>query len=341
LTQTLENALPKATQDFYRGRRVLVTGGLGFIGSNLARALVRLDCKVTIVDAFVPGHGANVANVRGIESDVEIHRFDAQDAERLAHLVEKQSVIFNLAGQVSHLDSMQFPEGDIAHNLLGPLGVLEACRKTNRNARVLYAGTRGQCGRPKRLPVPENAPFEPVDPNGVNKIAGEMYHLLYHRLYGIPACSLRLTNTYGPRHQMRTSRQGFLSWFIRQALDGETIQIYGDGAQLRDFTHVADVVRAFLLAGASEASAGKTYNLGSGHPISVRDIATLVIRLAGSGELRCIPYPPDKAPIEIGDYCADWTRNHEDLGWEPLVSLDAGLRETIAFYRENSPDYWP
>lgn len=331
--------MSQSLEEFYRGRRVLVTGGLGFIGSNLAHRLVKLGSRVSIVDALVPSHGGSYRNIGGIEDVVAVRVADMQSPRVAKEAVAGQEVIFNLMGQVSHVDSMANPRKDAEYNFLSHLSLLEACRRYNREAKVVYAGTRGQYGRPEYTPVDEGHPLRPIDVNGVNKQAAEGLHLVYHRAHGIRTVSLRLSNTYGPRQLMKHNRQGFIYWFVRQALEGQTIVIYGDGSQLRDFVYVDDVVDAFLLAGAREAADGEAFNVGSGRPTSVLEAAKLVIEACGRGGYRLMPFPEDRERIEIGDYYADTRKIERALGWRACVPLREGMRRTVAFFA-GSDRYW-
>ena len=326
---------------FYRGRSVLITGGLGFIGSNLARALVALGADVLIVDSLIPDYGGNLFNVAGLEDRLRINIADIRQQTTMNYLVQRQDVIFNLAGQVSHIDSMQDPHTDLEINCRAQLAILEACRRNNPDVKVVFAGTRQVYGRADSLPVSETHLVRPTDINGVNKAAGEYYHLVYNNVFGVRACSLRLTNVYGPRQLLKHNRQGFIAWFIRLAIEGREIQIYGDGRQMRDFVFVDDAVEAFLRAGASEASNGQVFNVGGFEPISHRDLVHLLIATAGSGSYRFVEWPPDKKAIDIGDFYADWRLIADTLGWRPHTTLADGLHETIAFYREHFAHYVP
>lgn len=324
--------------DSYAGKRCLITGGLGFIGSNLARALVRLGAQVVLVDSLIPDYGGNLRNIYDIEDKVTINITDVRDEYSMDYLVRGQDYLFNLAGQVSHLNSMQDPYTDLEINCRAQLSILEACRKYNRDLKIVFACTRQIYGRPVYLPVDERHPIQPVDVNGINKTAGEWYHILYYNVYGIRTCSLRLTNTYGPAMLIKHSRQTALGWFIRQVLNNEEIQIYGDGSQLRDYNYIDDVVDAFLRAGAMELANGQIYNLG-GRPINHRTLIETLIRVAGSGSYRCVPWPPERAKIDIGDVYSSYSRIQIDLGWEPQVQLADGLTRTIVYYREHGEFY--
>jgi UDP-glucose 4-epimerase len=325
-------------RDFYRGRKVLVTGGLGFIGSNLCRTLADLGAKVLAVDSLLPDYGGNLFNLSGYEEKVRINIADVR-GHGMEYLVKGQEVLFNLAGQVSHIDSMIDPFTDLEINCRSQLSILEAVRKGNPELKIVYAGTRQIYGKPQRLPVDEAHLLNPTDVNGINKVSGEMYHLVYHSVYGIRASSLRLTNTYGPRQLIRHNRQGFIGWFVRKAALGEEIEVFGDGAQKRDFNHVDDVVDAFLRAGAMPASDGQVFNLGDTKPLALLDLVKLLIEVAGSGSYRLVPFPEERKRIDIGDFHADTRKIRSVLGWEPGVPLARGLAETVAYYRAHHERY--
>ncbi|HXY39092.1 MAG TPA: NAD-dependent epimerase/dehydratase family protein [Vicinamibacteria bacterium] len=325
-------------RDFYAGRKVLVTGGLGFIGSNLCRTLAELGAGVTAVDSLLPDYGGNLFNLCGYEDKVRINIADVR-GHGMEYLVRGQDILFNLAGQVSHLDSMQDPVTDLEINCTSQLKLLEAVRRGNPELKVVYAGTRQVYGRPLYLPVDERHLLQPVDVNGINKISGEFYHLVYHQVYGIRASSLRLTNTYGPRQLIRHNRQGFIGWFVRQAAFGEEILVFGDGQQKRDFNHVDDVVDAFLRAGAMDKADGQVFNLGDVRPLSLLSLVELLIEVAGGGRYRLVPFPPERARIDIGDFYADTAKARSVLGWDPCVPLRSGLASTIAYYRDHREHY--
>ncbi len=325
-------------RDFYSGRRVLVTGGLGFIGSNLCRALADLGAVVTAVDSLLPDYGGNLFNLAGYEERVRINIADVR-GHGMEYLVRGQDVLFNLAGQVSHIDSMTDPMTDLEINCRSQLSLLEAVRKGNPGLKIVYAGTRQIYGKPQYLPVDEKHLLNPTDVNGINKISGEMYHLVYHSVYGIRASSLRLTNTYGERQLIRHDRQGFIGWFVRKAVLGEEIQVFGDGAQQRDFNHVDDVVDAFLRAGAMSAADGRVFNLGAEPPVSLLALAHTLVELGGRGGVRVVPFPAERKKIDIGDFYADTRLVRSTLGWEPRVALRDGLARTVAFYRTHQEHY--
>jgi UDP-glucose 4-epimerase len=326
-------------REFYRGRRVLITGGLGFIGSNLARELAELGADVLIVDSLLPDYGGNLFNIHGVEDRLRVNIADIRQGTTMNYLVRGREVIFNLAGQVSHLDSMSDPHTDLEINCRSQLTLLEACRQHNPGTKVVYAGTRQIYGRPDRLPVDESHLVRPTDINGINKAAGEQYHLVYNNIFGVRACSLRLTNVYGPRQLIRHNRQGFIGWFIRLALEGREIQIYGDGSQVRDFVFVSDVADAFLRAGYSDACNGGVFNVGGSQPIAHRELVTLLIKTAGAGSMRFVGWPPDARRIDIGSFYSDWSRFQAATGWTPLVDLETGFNRTLAYYRQHLSHY--
>jgi UDP-glucose 4-epimerase len=326
--------------DHYAGKAVLITGGLGFIGSNLARRLVDLGAQVTLVDSLLPDYGGNRFNLAGYEERLRVNIADVRDPYSMRALVQGQDVLFNLAGQVSHIDSMTDPVSDLEINTRAQLSILEACRHENPSIKVVYAGTRQQYGKPQYLPLDEQHLQHPTDVNGVNKLAGEWYHIVYHTAYGLRTTSLRLTNTYGPRQLLKHNRQGFIGWFVRLVVEGKAIQLYGDGRQLRDLTYVDDVVDAFLRAGASEATNGQVYNLGGQAPISLYDLAHLLVEIAGQGSVQLVPWPEDRKRIDIGDVYSSYAKIESTLGWRPTTDLQDGLRQTIAYYRRHRQHYW-
>jgi UDP-glucose 4-epimerase len=328
-----------AYREFYRGRRVLVTGGLGFIGSNLARQLVDLGADVLLVDAMIEDYGGNFFNIAGFADRVRVNISDVRNETVMDVLVRDREVIFNLAGQVSHIDSMRDPYTDLDINCRAQLSMLEACRKFNPSTKVVFAGTRQVYGKPDHLPVDESHLVRPIDVNGVNKAAGEYYHLLYNNVFGVRACSLRLTNVYGPRQLIKHSRQGFIGWFIRLAIEDKDIQVFGDGSQMRDFVFVDDAADAFLRAGACDPCDGEVFNVGGLEPIAHKDLVALLIDVAGTGSVRFVPWPPEKKQIDIGSFYSDSSKFSAATGWKPAVNLREGLRRTVEFYRANLPQY--
>ncbi len=324
----------------FAGSRVLITGGLGFIGSNLARRLVSDGSDVVLMDSLIPAYGGNPFNVDDIRDRIEIHFSDVRDRHSIKALVQGVDYVFNLAGQTSHLDSMTDPFTDLDINAAAQLSILEACREGNPGAKIVFASTRQIYGRPDYLPVDEAHPIRPVDVNGINKAAGESYHLLYNSVYGIQACALRLTNTYGPGMRVKDARQTFLGIWIKQVLTGEPIKVFGDGLQKRDFTYVDDCVAALLLAAANPAANGHIYNLGSSEVISLGALAELLIEVAGQGSFELVPFPPDRKQIDIGDYYGSSDLITADLGWAPSVALHEGLGRTLEYYRAHAEKYW-
>jgi UDP-glucose 4-epimerase len=326
-------------REFYRNRRVMITGGLGFIGSNLAHQLVSLGARVLVIDSLIPEYGGNLFNIRGIEDRLTVNIADVRQQSTMNYLVRERDVIFNLAGQVSHIDSMQDPYTDLEINCRAQLSLLEACRVHNPRVKVVFAGTRQIYGRPDSLPVSESHLVRPTDVNGINKAAGEYYHIVYNDVFGVRACSLRLTNVYGPRQLMKHNRQGFIAWFIRQVVEDGEIQLYGGGGQLRDFVFVDDAAEAFLRAGASDACNGRAFNVGGSEPISLRELVEMLIDIAGTGRVTHVEWPAAKKAIDIGDFHADSSLIRRTLGWQPVTPLRDGLERTIEFYRAHLDQY--
>jgi UDP-glucose 4-epimerase len=321
----------------FRGRRVVITGGLGFIGSALSRRLVDLGAAVTVIDSLVPEYGGNLFNIAGIEDRLRVNVSDVRDEHSLRALLHDQEILFNLAGQTSHLDSMRDPFVDLEINCRAQLSIVETCRKYNPAIRIVFASTRQIYGRPEYLPVDEKHLLRPVDVNGVHKMAGEWYHILYSNVYGVRASALRLTNTYGPRMRVKDARQTFLGVWIRRILRGEPLEVWG-GDQLRDFTYISDAVEAFLLA-AADSAVGRVYNLGGLRVVSLRELAETLVRVNGSGQYRLMEFPAERKNIDIGDYYADDSAARRELQWQPRVDLEEGLGETLAYYREHLPRY--
>ena len=324
----------------YKNAKVLITGGLGFIGSNLARALVAEGAEVTLVDSLIPFYGGNIFNIEDIRDKVTVNICDVRDPFAISYLLEEQNYLFNLAGQTSHLDSITDPQTDLDINVNAQLSILEACRKVNPNIKIVFASTRQIYGRPDYLPVNENHPIRPIDVNGINKLAGEWYHILYNNIYGIRSCALRLTNTYGPGMRVKDSRQTFLGIWMRSIIENKPIKVFGDGLQLRDFNYVDDCIQAFLIAGASDITNGKVYNLGSLEVINLKDLAGLLVNIETTAKYELMPFPPERKVIDIGDYYSDFNLIKNELGWEPKISLKIGLQKTLEFYKNNHKYYW-
>lgn len=326
-------------QEIFNKKKVLITGGLGFIGSTLAYRLVEFGAEVTLVDSLIPEYGGNLYNIAGLEDKVTVNISDVRDRSSMNYLVQGQDYIFNLAGTLSHTDSMKDPFTDLEINCVAQLSILESCRQYNPKVKILFAGTRGQYGKADYLPVDEKHLMHPTDVNGINNIAGEWYHILYNNVYGIRACSLRLTNTFGPRHQMKHHRQGIINWFMRQLIEGKKVRIFGAGDQVRDTNYVDDVVEALLLAMVSERTNGELYNIG-GTAVSLKTLVEKMIEVYGKGLYEIVEYPKEAQKIEIGDYIANWQKFHVATGWEPKVSLAEGLKRTFAYYEQNKKYYW-
>lgn len=320
------------------GQKVLITGGAGFIGSHLARRLVALGAKVTLVDSLIPQYGGNLHNFHDIAAQVRLNISDVRDPHSMKYLVQGVDLVFNLAGQTSHMDSMQDPFTDLEINSRAQLSILEALRHHNPTARMVFASTRQIYGRPDYLPVDEKHPQRPVDVNGINKISGESYHLLYHTVYGISTCALRLTNTYGPGMRIRDARQTFVGIWIRRLLEGQPFEVWG-GEQLRDFNYVDDVVDAFIVVATNPSAWGRLFNLGSAEVVSLTALADLLLEVNGGGRYQLREFPADRKKIDIGDYYSDFSLIHQQLGWQPRVTLREGLKRTLDYFREHGSHY--
>jgi UDP-glucose 4-epimerase len=319
------------------GKRVLITGGLGFIGSNLAISLLEKGAEVTLVDSLIPEYGGSLLNIRGYEKDLRVNISDVRDPHGLRQLLKGQHYLFNLAGQTSHMDSMADPFTDLAINCTAQLSILEACRDVNPELSIVFASTRQMYGQPDYLPVDEKHPVRPVDVNGINKMAGEWYHILYNNVYGIKSCSLRLTNTIGPRMRIKDARQTFVGIWIRRVLEGQPFDVWG-GEQLRDFTYVDDCVEAMIMAAQSQASAGKIYNLGGLGVVSLRELADMLVRCSqGSYSLRS--FPAERKKIDIGDYYSDASLIEQEIGWRPRTDIESALAKTLEYFRSCWQDY--
>ncbi|HRJ40477.1 MAG: NAD-dependent epimerase/dehydratase family protein [Caldilineaceae bacterium] len=325
-------------EEAFAGKRVLITGGLGFIGSNLARRLVKANAQVTLVDSLIPEYGGNLFNIAGIEDRVRVNISDVRDEHSMKYLVQGQDYLFNLAGQTSHMDSMQDPQTDLEINVRAQLSILESCRKYSPAAKIVFASTRQIYGKPDYLPVDERHPLRPVDVNGINKMAGEWYHILYNNVYGLAACALRLTNTYGPRMRVADARQTFLGIWVRLLLEGKSFEVWG-GEQLRDFSYVEDTIDALLLTAQNDAANGKVFNIGGEPVVSLLETAQLLVEANRGGEYAVRTFPAERKRIDIGDYYADDRLLREAMGWRPRTPLAEGLRQTLLYYQHHLYQY--
>jgi UDP-glucose 4-epimerase len=326
-------------RNYFTGKRVLITGGFGFIGSNLVRRLVNLNAKVDVVDSLAPETGSNPYNLADIINRISFTNADIRDAAKMKPLLRRKDFLFNLAGQSSHIGGMQTPIQDLEVNALAQLQLLETCREVNPEIQIVFAGTRQVYGRAGQLPVNEVAAVDPVDFNGVSKLAGELYHILSHRIYGLRTSSLRMINTYGPRMRVKDARQNFIGLWIKLILDGKKIPVFGTGQQIRDLNYVEDVVDAFLACAINPAAKGKIYNLGA-TPIKLVDLANLLITINGSGSYSVKPFPTELLAIDIRDYTGDYSKIRDELGWQPQTRLGDGIRKTLAYYHSNKEHYW-
>jgi UDP-glucose 4-epimerase len=329
---------PVGLTDAFAGARVMITGGLGFIGSTLAARLVALGADVLLVDNLLAEYGGNLFNVAPIREKVTIEIADIRDVRAMRALLKGRDYLFNLAGQTSHADSMTDPETDLAINCRAQLTLLEACRQVCPEIRIVYAGTRQVYGRPRYLPVDEKHPLRPVDVNGVNKMAGEAYHILFHDVYGIRATALRLTNVYGPRMRIKDARQTFVGVWLRAVLEGRPFEVW-DGAQLRDLSYVDDTVEALLLAATTTETAGGVFNVGGDRVVSLKELADMLLAAHGGGRYELREFPPERKRIDIGDYHTDDTLFRRTTGWAPRMALPDGLARSLAYFRAHLAEY--
>jgi len=329
-----------ADVDGFRDREVLITGGLGFIGSNLAISLVDLGARVTVLDAMRDDHGGNIFNVEPIRDRVAINFSDVRDESSLQYLVRGKDYIFHLAGQNDHVLSLTNPFPDIDINIKGSAMLLETCKRVNRDARLIYSGTRGEYGPAAMLPVGEDQPMRPRGIYELSSLTAQQLFQIYHDNHGVRSITLRLTNIYGERAQMRHSRFGVANWFVRLALDNEAIPVFGDGLLLRDFVYVQDAVEAMLRCAVTESAYGQVFNVGNSHASNFRELAETVVRVAGSGRWQLAPFSPERAAQEPGDFCSDIRKIGRVVGWRPVTSLEDGITKTVAFYRKFREHYW-
>lgn len=324
----------------FKGKEVLITGGLGFIGSNLSIELVRRGAHVTIIDNMLPRQGSNLFNIREIEGQITVNISDVRNQLSMNHLVKGKDYIFHLAGQVNHVDSMRNPLQDLDINCVGTLVLLEALREHNRKGKVIFAGTRGEYGSSVTLPVDEDHPTNPKGIYAVTNLTAEKMILVYDDIFGVKGACLRITNTYGPRHHMMHDEYGVFNWFIRKAMDNEEIPVFGDGRILRDFLYVEDLVSCMVMTAATEGAYGKVFNVGTGIPVSFIDLAKKIVEIAGSGRVAYTEFTQERKEVEPGDYYADVTRIKNIVKWKPKVSLHDGIRKTIIFYKKYKKEYW-
>ena len=323
-----------------KDKEVLITGGAGFIGSNLARRLVMLGAKVTLVDSLIPLFGGNLFNIEDIRDKVTLNISDVRDPFAMAYLIQGKDYLFNLAGQTSHLDSMTDPQSDLNINAAAQLSILEACRQYNTGIKIVFASTRQLYGKPEYLPVDEAHPIRPVDVNGINKLAGEWYHLLYNNVYGIRACALRLTNTYGPGMRVKDARQTFLGIWIKNVIEGKPILVFGEGTQLRDFNYVDDVVDALLLAALDSKADGQVFNLGSKEVVNLLQVAQMLSEFKTGATYQVVSFPPERKAIDIGDYYSNFDKFQATTGWQPKIPLGQGLANCLDYYGKHQSAYW-
>lgn len=324
----------------FRAKKVLITGGLGFIGSNLAIRLAGLGARVTIIDSMIPDYGGNRFNIKPVEHKVEVHIEDIRDEKVMSMLVKGKDYVFHLAGQVCHVMSLTNPFPDIDINIKGTAIVMEACKHHNRQAKVIYTGTRGEYGPATRLPVNEKAPTNPKGIYEISNLTAEHIVKVYNDIHGIRSVMLRLTNTYGERAQMRHSRFGVVNWFIRQVIDRDVIKVFGDGNIIRDFLYVQDAVDAILMAAARDEAIGEVFNVGIDKPTTFLELARLLVRIAGTGRWTFAPFSHERKVQEPGHFYSDISKIRKRVGWYPKTSLEEGLRRTIDYYRVNKQHYW-
>jgi len=327
-------------REAFKGKEILITGGLGFIGSSLTARLVGLGARVTAVDNMMPRLGGNLFNVRDITDSIHINFSDVRDPHSMDYLVKGKEHIFHLAGQVNHVDSIRNPIQDLDINCRGTLVLLESCRKYNREVKIIFAGTRGEYGASVRLPVNEDHPTNPKGIYAVTNLTAEKMVLVYHDVHKISGTCLRITNTYGPRHQMAHDEYGVLNWFIRKAIDDEVVPVFGDGRILRDFLYVDDLVECFLQVATCDEAYGEVFNVGTGIPISFVDLAKRIIEIAGTGRVTFTEFTKERKEVEPGDYYTDICKIKQMVGWKPIIELNDGLKRTIEFYRKYKKEYW-
>lgn len=324
----------------FKGKKILVTGGLGFVGSNLSIRLAELGADVLIVDNMLPRQGGNLFNIEPVKDKVKVNISDIRNAASMNHLVKNIDYVFHIAGQVNHVDSVKNPLNDLSINVEGTLIIMEALRMNNPGAKVIFTGTRGEYGSSLKLPVEESHAINPIGIYAITNFAAERIVLTYNNLHNIKSVCLRITNTYGPRHQMAHDEYGVFNWFIRKAIDNEVIPIFGDGRILRDYLYIDDLTESLLKTAISDKVYGEVYNIGSGIPLSFIDLANKIIKIAGSGKVDYTEFTSERKALEPGDYYADITKIKTDAGWEPKITLEDGIERTIKYYKQFKKYYW-
>jgi len=327
-------------KEFYKNKNVLVTGGLGFIGSNLSIELVRLGANVTIVDNMLPRQGGNLFNIEPVKNNVRINYSDIRNQLSMDHLVKNQDIIFHLAGQVNHVDSMKNPVQDLEINCLGTLVLMQALRHNNSDAIVVYSGTRGEYGSSVSLPVNEDHPLNPKGLYAVTNLAAEKMIIVYNEVFNIPGICLRITNTYGPRHQMMHDEYGVFNWFIKKAMDDDIIPVFGDGMIKRDFLYIDDLVTCMLMTACAKDAMGEVFNVGSGIAVTFRELAQKIVSFSKTGSYNFTEFTKERAEVEPGDYWADISKIKKVVGWEPVTDFENGIKKTVDFYRKFKEHYW-
>jgi UDP-glucose 4-epimerase len=325
--------------EIFKGKAILITGGLGFIGSNLAHHLVTMGANITILDALLPLYGGNRINIAGIEDKVELVDGDIRDANLINTQVVGKDYIFHLAGQISYLDSKNQPFVDLDFNGRGNLTLLEAVRHHASQAKIIFSSSRLVYGKVLTLPVREDHPTDPLSLYGIHKLLGEKYYRYYAHNFGLQTVSIRIPNPYGPRQQMKHNKYSIVGWFVRQALDNETITIYGDGTQERDYIYISDIIEAMVQL-AAKGETGDVYNVGSHERLRFVDMVDTIIQQAGSGTKKHVPWPENYEKNETGDYIADTSKIEATCNWKPRVDFKDGVSEMIEYYKANKQYYW-
>jgi UDP-glucose 4-epimerase len=324
----------------FKGKKVIVTGGLGFVGSNLSIRLAELGADVLIIDNMLPREGGNMFNIEPVKDKVRVNVSDIRNATSMNHLVKGVDYVFHIAGQVNHVDSVKNPLNDLSINVEGTLIIMEALRMNNPDAKVIFTGTRGEYGSSLKLPVAESHAINPIGIYAITNFAAERIVLTYHNLHNVKSVCLRITNTYGPRHQMAHDEYGVFNWFIRRAMDNELIHLFGDGRILRDYLYIDDLTESLIATALSDKVYGEVYNIGSGVPVSFIELAGKIIEAAGSGKMDHTEFTTERKALEPGDYYADISKIKNAIGWQPKTSLEDGIKKTLEYYRKNKKNYW-